>query len=217
MKTLAKVFKDNGLSLAFGALFLVCLIGQAVSGYALEREEPALQPHAQSLVTYLGSAAFLRGVFGNWQAALLQLATLIVFAVFLRQRGASHSRKPDDEKPSADQGYSGKGPIGWTRHWLYRNSLSLAFLAMFVVAFAVFVIADWHSYQSERQTIHLGAIGIGRFLISARLWFDVMQTWQAEFFAMAVFLVLSIFLRQENSAESKPVWARDDDTGETNE
>ena len=89
--------------------------------------------------------------------------------------------------------------------------------AMFVVAFAVFVIADWHSYQSERQTIHLGAIGIGRFLISARLWFDVMQTWQAEFFAMAVFLVLSIFLRQENSAESKPVWARDDDTGETNE
>jgi hypothetical protein len=44
----------------------------------------------------------------------------------------------------------------------------------------------------------------------------MLQTWQAEYLAIAVFVVLSIFLRQQDSAESKPVESRDQTTGEAN-
>jgi hypothetical protein len=43
-----------------------------------------------------------------------------------------------------------------------------------------------------------------------------MQPGQAEYLAIAVFVVLSVFLRQEDSAESKPVEARNESTGEAN-
>lgn len=39
------------------------------------------------------------------------------------------------------------------------------------------------------------------------------QTWQAEFMAIVVYVVLSIYLRQDRSPESKPVSAPDEETG----
>jgi hypothetical protein len=50
-------------------------------------------------------------------------------------------------------------------------------------------------------------------LISAKFWSSTLQTWQAEYLAIAVFVVLSIFLRQQDSAESKPVESSDHTTG----
>ncbi len=42
------------------------------------------------------------------------------------------------------------------------------------------------------------------------------QTWQAEYLVIALYLVLSVFLRQQGSAESKPADASDGETGEHN-
>jgi hypothetical protein len=214
MQGLIRFLKNNGLSLAFGALFLLCLAGTAVSGHALQREHPS-GPPAASLAAYLASADFLRGIMSNWQAALLQLWVLVVFAVFLRQRGSSHSRKPaDDGKPDRqDRG----GVLSQSGSLVKRNSLSLALLAGFVLSFAVFAVAEFQVYNQERTHAHEAVLGVGAFLGSARLWFDVLQTWEAEFFAMGAFLVMTIFLRQDDSAESKPVWADDDETGDVNE
>ncbi|MGI8821557.1 MAG: DUF6766 family protein [Chthoniobacterales bacterium] len=50
----------------------------------------------------------------------------------------------------------------------------------------------------------------------AAFWFRTLQTGEAEFGVIAVFVVLSIFLRQEGLAESKPVESSDEETGETN-
>jgi hypothetical protein len=102
------------------------------------------------------------------------------------------------------------GAIG---KFLKDNGLSLAFWLLFVLCFA----ADRGTYNQERVRLGEPAMSLGEFVRSARLWFDVMQTWEAEFFAMAVFLPLTVVLRQDDSAESKPVWASDDDTGDTNE
>ncbi len=43
-----------------------------------------------------------------------------------------------------------------------------------------------------------------------------MDWWEAEFGVIGIFIILSIFLREEGSAESKPVESTDEETGETN-
>lgn len=59
-------------------------------------------------------------------------------------------------------------------------------------------------------------VSVWAFARSATFWFRTLQTWEAEFGVIAVFVVLSIFLQQEGSAESKPVESSDGETGETN-
>ncbi|MXP63605.1 hypothetical protein E0493_09620 [Roseomonas sp. M0104] len=209
-----KFLKDNSLSLAFLALFLACIIGQAIAGYALQAEDPAGQSHSGSQLAYLLDANFLKGVFSNWQAALLQLFALIVLAVFLRQKGAPHSR--ETEGAQAKRRPDRLRWFGRSRSWTYANSLSLAFLGMFVLSFAGFVLAEAAVYNANRARLGEPPLAMAEFLVSADLWFATLQTWQAEFFAMGSFLILGVYLRQENSPESKPVGASDEETGETN-
>jgi hypothetical protein len=40
---------------------------------------------------------------------------------------------------------------------------------------------------------------------TSRFWFESLQNWQSEFLAIGAMVVLSIFLRQRGSPESKPV------------
>ena len=51
------------------------------------------------------------------------------------------------------------------------------------------------------------------YLGDAQLWFESFQNWQSEFLSTAVLVVLSIFLRQQESPESKPVAAPHAQTG----
>ena len=48
---------------------------------------------------------------------------------------------------------------------------------------------------------------------SSRFWFESFQNWQSEFLSLAAIVVLSIFLRQRGSPESKPVAAPHAQTG----
>ena len=52
------------------------------------------------------------------------------------------------------------------------------------------------------------------YLLTSRFWFESFQNWQSEFFSVGVLVLLSIWLRQQGSAQSKPVAAPSRDTGE---
>lgn len=208
-------FKDNGLSIAFVVLFVACFFGQAISGYLLQFEDPAAQSSIHPFVSYVASAEFVQGMSSNWQAALLQLLVLIVFSIFLRQRGASHSRKPESLPKGAEKPPERAVDRNWS--WLYRNSLSLAFLGLFLAAFALHFFSGADYYNEERVRLGEKPFSLLHFLGSAKFWFSTFQTWQAEFMAIAVFVILSVYLRQERSAESKKLEASQDDTGDVNE
>ncbi|MDP1819249.1 MAG: hypothetical protein Q8K58_05070 [Acidimicrobiales bacterium] len=47
----------------------------------------------------------------------------------------------------------------------------------------------------------------------SQFWFESMQNWQSELLAVAAIVVLTIFLRQQGSPESKPVHAPHSHTG----
>jgi hypothetical protein len=52
-----------------------------------------------------------------------------------------------------------------------------------------------------------------QYLGSSRFWFESLQNWQSEFLAIASMVVLTIFLHQHGSPESKPVDSPHDETG----
>jgi len=192
------------LSLSFGGLFVLCAVAQAVSGATLYREQHAA---GDDLLQFLQTGTFLDGMFVNWQAAILQLACLIIFGTFLFQKGATHSKK---QRRSADNGHRRLSS------WIYRNSLGSAFVFLFVAFFALHLVFGTHAYNEERALTGEAPVSVAYFATSAKFWFSNFQTWEAEFLAIVFYLVLSIYLRQQSSPESKPTGAANTETGEAN-
>jgi hypothetical protein len=58
------------------------------------------------------------------------------------------------------------------------------------------------------------AISYSSYLTTSTMWFESFQNWQSEYLAVGVLAVLTIFLRQRGSPESKPVAAPIWQTGE---
>jgi hypothetical protein len=46
---------------------------------------------------------------------------------------------------------------------------------------------------------------LGEHVLASRFWFESFQNWQSEFLSVLAMVVLSIWLRQEGSPESKHV------------
>ena len=213
--SIREFFVENGLSITLIFLFVAFLIAQSLSGISLYNETRTT--HGLGRVgywQYVRTGTFLQGVFSNWQAAILQLGSLIIFGVYLHQRGAPHSRKPgrfghpkDSEK---------RTPAGSRLGWARRNSLSLVFVALFVVTFVLHLLSGAAAYNQQRAYSHQAPLSVAAFSVSAEFWFSTFQTWQAEYMAIALYVLLSIFLRQEGSPESKPVNAPNSDTGNPN-
>jgi hypothetical protein len=163
---------------------------------------------------FVRTGTFLQGVFSNWQAAILQLASLIIFGIYLHQRGAPHSRKPG--RFGHPEGSEKRDEIGSQLGWFRRNSLSIVFVVFLLVAFLLHLFSGAAAYDQQLAYSHHALLSVVAFSVSAKFWFATFQTWQAEYMAIALYVLLSIFLRQEGSPESKPVPAKNSDTGEPN-
>lgn len=207
---------EDSMSVALFSLFVGCISGQALSGwFAHNRSLQTAHLPALGFAAYLSTGNFLDGILSNWQAALLQLAVLIGFGSVLRQKGAAHSRKGPAQ---SHRTLAWKlRPRATLHEWLYANSLSLAFIGLFAATFALhLVFGDW-KYNEDQALRHLAPIGVAAYGRSAAFWFSVFQCWEAEFAAIGIYIVLSIFLRQERSPESKPIGASNAQTGGANE
>lgn len=213
---LRKIIADDSMSIALFGLFLVCVAAQAVTGwYAYDAALRAAHRSGLTFAAYLGTGNFLDGAFSNWQAAILQLAVLVAFSSVLRQKGAAHSRKADPpNRRTLDWNFASRPTA---RGWIYANSLSLAFFGLFVASFALHLWFGTWKYNEDQALQGLPPLSVASYAVSSAFWFSVFQCWQAEFGAIGLYIVLSIVLRQENSPESKPVGASDEQTGGTNE
>ena len=101
---------------------------------------------------------------------------------------------------------------GWPLR-LYENSLSLVFVVLFLLSIAVHALGGAAAY-SEEQVAHGGLpVPVLEYVHTARFWFESFQNWQSEFLSLAAMVILSVFLRQRGSPESKPVDAPHRKTG----
>ena len=216
-----KIWRDNGLSIVLLAMFLVSLGGQSVAGQRRHNEEQ--REHGRppvGYVEYLRTPEFLSATAENWESEFLQMATYVLLTVFLFQRGSSESKDPDRKDP-VDRAPNPKrkdapGPVrrGGLALALYRQSLSVAFLSLFVVSLVLHAVGGSGQYNEE-QAEHGGAERVTplAYMGTSRFWFESLQNWQSEFLAIASMVLLTIGLRQQGSPESKPVDAAHGETG----
>jgi Domain of unknown function (DUF6766) len=83
----------NSLLLVIGALFLGSWLGQSVTGMT-EYNEAQLE-HGSAPVSWLGYLQrpdFWEATLQNWQSEFLAVGTMVVFTVYLRQRGSPESK-----------------------------------------------------------------------------------------------------------------------------
>lgn len=171
---------------------------------------------------FLRTSEFGEIVFENWESEFLQMGFYVILTVFLMQKGSSESKKHDgtdevDEDPEKHRDDpDAPAPVrsgGW-KLALYKNSLSLAFLLLFAVSFAGHAASGARKHNAE-QLAHGagGTVSTLGYLLEAQFWYESMQNWQSEFLAVLAIAVLSIWLRQWGSPESKPVHAPHSETG----
>ena len=95
------------------------------------------------------------------------------------------------------------------------HSLSIALLTLFVASFVLHAATGSRVFNAEQgwagSTEH---VTTWTYLLRAQFWFESLQNWQSEFLAVAAIVILTIFLRQHGSPESKPVHASHSATGE---
>ena len=85
---------------------------------------------------------------------------------------------------------------------------------MFLLSFTLHALGSWRADQVEQQLQGLPVPGFLEHLGSSTFWFESMQNWQSEFLAVLSLVVLTIFLRQKDSPQSKPVEAPHAQTGD---
>ena len=206
--------RDNGLTIALGAMFLFSTLGMIWSGFAAHNEE--LREHgaaAIGLSAYLASGAFLSALFENWESEFLQMSAYVMLTAVLFQRGSAESRDPDDPDRPGDELAPAMRKSNPALSWIYSHSLGLALAGLFLISFALHWWASLAAVN-EQALRHGGeAQSLGSYLFDAQLWFESMQNWQSEFMSTAVLVVLSIFLRHKGSPESKPTGAPNSKTG----
>lgn len=215
-------FRHNGLSIVVLSIFVALLVGQALTGWHSHNEERLQQgAEALSLPSYLSSGHFGEATSENWESEFLQMAAYVLFTVFLFQKGSAESKDPDkkepvDRKPDPHR-KDAPGPVrrGGLALLLYRNSLSIALLLLFLLSFVLHAIGGARRYNDE-QLAHAqnDVVTAFEYVTTSSFWFESLQNWQSEFLAVLAIVVLSIFLRQHGSPESKPVDAPHTETGE---
>jgi hypothetical protein len=220
-KRATSFWRNQGLTIVLGLLFVGCLAGQTLTGWSEENNE--LHQHGRPPVTlsnYVRSGSFVEVTAENWESEFLQMFAYVLLTVSLYQRGSAESKDPD-KKEEVDRAPDPKRPgapaavrRGGAVLWLYERSLGIAFLLLFAVSFLLHAVGGAASFNEEARLHHERTVTVLEYFATSRFWYESFQNWQSEFLAIGAMVVLSIWLRQRGSPESKPVDAPHKQTGE---
>ena len=216
-----RLWRENSLSMVMFGFFIAFLAGQSIAGHREYNQDQ--REHGEPVVgyvEYLGSGHFVEAVFENWESEFLQMGSFVLFTIFLRQKGSPESKKlegkePVDADPRDSQRRKSPGPVrrGGLALAIYENSLTIALFVLFLASLLLHAAGGVSEYNSE-QLAHGGqTLSLLAYMGTSRFWFESFQNWQSEYLAVFALVVLSIFLRQRGSPESKPVDHPHDETG----
>ena len=216
--------RNSLLLVAFFLFFCTFLFGQSLTGHRVYNEEQ--RQHDQATVSfpeYLTTGHFLEATMENWESEFLQMGAYVLLTVWFRQKGSAESKAMDEEEavdadPLDDVRPDSPWPVRSRNGLLlglYKNSLSIAFFALFALTFALHAIGGAREVSAQQQAHGGSPVSAAEFVRTAEFWFQSLQNWQSEFLAVAAIVLLSVFLRQQGSPESKPVAAPHATTGST--
>ncbi|WIB79341.1 hypothetical protein DEJ28_02180 [Curtobacterium sp. MCPF17_002] len=216
--------RHNSLSLFFGAIFLLALVGQSFAGWSSFNDTQV----SEGLATigygeYVTSSSFAADVAENWQSEYLQFLLYIWATVWFVQRGSPESKEITQAGPESDQDqqvgrFAGPDSPSWARargprQTVFSHSLLIVMGAVFLLSWLAQSVAGVVAFNEEQLASLEAPLTWGQYLLASDFWNRTLQNWQSEFLAVGSMAVLSVYLRERGSPESKPVGARHDDTG----
>ena len=96
---------ENSLLLAMTAIFFATWFAQSLNNWReFNNEARQHGGHVVGWTGYLGNADFWERTLENWQSEFLAVGTMVVFTIYLRQRGSPESKPigaPHDETASS--------------------------------------------------------------------------------------------------------------------
>lgn len=208
-----KWLKNSSLSIVFFVMFVLSLVGQILTGIKEHNQKMQEEGGQQvELAQYLTSGHFLQSTFENWESEFLQMALFVVLTMFLYQKGSSESKDPDKDEEEVDKEPDpNKKDAPWPVHKggfflsVYKHSLCYVLFLLFAASFWVHLTGSLKDYNEEQVLKGHATETISQYITNSRFWFESFQNWQSEFLSVFAIVVLSIFLRQKGSPQSKPV------------
>ncbi|GAA2143668.1 DUF6766 family protein [Glycomyces algeriensis] len=211
-----RFLRDNGLSLGFGLMFLAALVGQAFAGQSdFNHRQLAQGGRELSLLQYVTSSDFAVNVAENWQSEYLQFFLYVFATVWLVQRGSPESKPVDevglesDEEQRVGRHTTEESPEwakagGW-RTGVFSRSLGIVMAVIFLLSWFAQSVSGLSVYNAEQIAELQDPVTWGGYVVSGEFWNRTLQNWQSELLAVGSLAVLSVYLRQRGSPESKPV------------
>jgi hypothetical protein len=91
------------------------------------------------------------------------------------------------------------------RRWLWLNGLALVMFGAFVVFIVLQSIFGWQVHNEELDQYGQATIGYWHYLGTGHFGEAVFENWESEFLQMGIYVLLTAYLVQRGSPESKPV------------
>ena len=215
-----KVFRNNGLPIVFFVFFVITMIFQAYMGRKEYNEEmKELGGMEVSYNEYIRTGHFIESTFENWESEFLQMGLFIWLSMFLYQKGSSESKDPDKEEEVDREPNPRRKNAPWPVKkgglilGIYKHSLCYAFTALFLSSFILHWYGSMKDYNEEQVLKGKPTETAVQYLGNSRLWFESFQNWQSEFLSVFSLVLLSVYLREKGSPQSKPVDAPHMETG----
>jgi hypothetical protein len=106
--------------------------------------------------------------------------------------------------------------------WVRNNALSIVLFGLFAIFLVGQSLTGWRTYNSDQQEHGEEAVGYGSYLTTGHFVEATFENWESEFLQMGAYVVLTVWLVQKGSSESKsptgdpqldadPTTQRDDD------
>jgi hypothetical protein len=91
-----------------------------------------------------------------------------------------------------------------------NNSLTLVLFGIFFISFIGLSFSGLKEYNSEQKAHHEQSIRYPQYLLSSHFQEAIFENWESEFLQMWALVVLTIFLRQKGSPESKKMKGKEE-------
>ncbi len=91
------------------------------------------------------------------------------------------------------------------RNWMRDHGLLLANLMLFVVFFGGMIASGFRVYNNEQLEHGQQSESLGGYLTSGDFFEATFENWESEFLQMGMYVVLTAYLFQRGSSESKPI------------
>ena len=221
-----RLLRDNSLSLVMFGLFALFLVGQSMTGSAVYNDDQ--REHGEAAIgyaEYLRTGHFVEATFENWESEFLQMGAYVLLTVFLFQQGSAESKEPDEHGagrrgPAASCESTRRALAGAPRragaHALRALARRSRSSLLFLVSFVLHALGGAARVQRRSSSAHgrPGRLDAGELPAHSRSsGSSRSRTGRASSWRSASIVVLSIFLRQRGSPESKPVAAPHAETG----